>query len=101
MSDIWLMADGKWLLRSNVRADLPVEAMNLTPQALQHVAIVRRDRGVALFLQRLHLRLDRRLVDADDGVMLVRVNAERLAQRREQVLLVQLRVALDRFLVLD
>src|SRR5207248_4290922 len=58
------------------------------------------ERLVALFLPLADLGLDRGLVDALDLVVHVHVDVECLAERSEQMVLVQLRVALDR-LVLD
>src|SRR4029078_7139993 len=71
-----------------------VQAVHLPPQRLQLMVIVRVERLVARRLQFPQLRLDRRLVDPVHGVMLVRVDAERLAQRGKQVILVHLRRAL-------
>src|SRR5262249_13064269 len=69
--------------------------------ALERVVIVRVERLVPLPAQIAHLRLDRRLVDARDGMVLVRLDAERLAQRGQQMILVHLRVALHGVPVLD
>src|SRR5215472_9812100 len=73
--------------------------MNVPADSLQLRAVVRLDRGVALFLQLAHLRFDRRLVDAGDVVMFL--DAERFRERRQQMLFVQLRVALHGVLILD
>src|SRR5262249_7059844 len=79
----------------------PVERVDVPPNAFQLRAVVRLDRSIAILLQLAHLRLDRRLVDAGDIVVLVRLDPECLRERRQQVLLVHLRVALHRVVVLD
>src|SRR6266851_5349479 len=78
----------------DVGANLTVQAVNLAPQAFGRSGIVRGERRVLLLFQLAHLGLDRRLVDADHDVMLVRVDAERFAERRQQMLFVHLRIAL-------
>src|SRR4029078_2132482 len=83
----------------NVAADLAVERVQLPAPRLQRPTILRLDRRVALLPQLAHLRLDRRLVDADDGAVLVRIDAERTAERRPQIVLVHLREGLDRVLM--
>src|SRR5437773_7154013 len=84
-----------WRL-AQMSANLTVQMMNLSTNAFELVVIVRFERRAALVLQLAHLRLDRRLVDPGRLVVPVRLDAERLAQSRQQVLLVHLRVALHR-----
>src|SRR5437773_11471864 len=74
--------------------------MDLAADALERVVVVRLERLSALLLQVADLRFDRRLVDASRCVVLARVDAERFAKSRQQMVLVQLRVALDGVLVL-
>src|SRR2546427_5468038 len=74
--------------------------VDVVERDLQLAAILRGERLVALFLPLADLGLDRGLVDALDFVVHVHVDVERLAERSEQMVLVQLRVALHR-LVLD
>src|SRR5438046_3666225 len=74
--------------------------VDVVERDLQLAAILRSERLVALFLPLADLGFDRGLVDALDLVVHVHVDAERLAERGEQMVLVQLRVALHR-LVLD
>ena len=62
--------------------------------------IVSLERRVPLLLESAHLGLDRRLVDTLHIVMLVCLDAQGFAQRRQQMFLVHLRKALDR-VVLD
>src|ERR1043166_5997333 len=75
--------------------------MELPPYVLECVMIVRFERLAALRFELANLRLDRGLVDAGGFMMLARIDAERLAKRGQQVLFVQLRVALDGVLVLN
>src|SRR5262245_2925412 len=82
------------VLLEGVRANLPVVVMELTASALERIVIVRFERGIALLPELAHLRFDRRLVDAGHRVMLVGLDAERLAERGQQMVLVQLRIAL-------
>src|SRR5438093_7250666 len=74
--------------------------MKLPPYVLECVMIVRFERLAALRFELANLRLDRGLVDAGGFMMLARIDAERLAERGQQMLFVQLRVALDGVLVL-
>lgn len=60
--------------------------------------IVRGYGRIAFGFERLDARLDRRLVDTHNFVMLVHVDIEGFAERYDQMLFVQLRVALDRFM---
>src|SRR6266496_3804175 len=75
--------------------------MNLPANAFQRISVVLLERRVALLLQLAHPGFDGRLVDAGHVVVFVRVDAKRLAQRGQEMFLVQLRVALHRLLVLD
>jgi len=84
-----------------VGADLPVQRMNLPANAFERIAVVLLERRVALLLQLAHPGFDGRLVDAGHVVVFVRIDAKRLAQRGQEMFLVQLRVALHRLLVLD
>ncbi len=79
------------------RPDPAVEVVVLAPQGLQLLAVGSRDRLLLLAPDRVHAGLQLGLVDTHRGVVrvLVVLDAEGLAQRREQVLLVHLRVALD------
>src|SRR5262249_28055286 len=77
-----------------------LEMMDVIERDFQSLAVLRGERFVALLLPVVDLRLGRGLVDALDLVVHVHVDVERLAQRHEQMVLVELGVALDR-LVLD
>src|SRR2546430_8037204 len=81
-------------------AQLVLEMVDVVEGDLQLAAILCGERLVALFLPLADLGLDRGLVDALDLVVHVHVDVECLAERSEQMVLVQLRVAFDR-LVLD
>jgi hypothetical protein len=74
--------------------------MNPAPHVLKLRVIVRGKRLVAPPFQLSYFRFDFALVDSLHFVVLVHVNVERLAERNEQMLFVQLRVPLQRF-VLD
>jgi hypothetical protein len=78
-----------------MRANLVIQMMQLSPNSLQSVAIVRLARCVTLSLKFVHLRLERGFVDANDDGVLMGVDAERLAERRQQMILVHLRRAFD------
>src|ERR1700730_17400358 len=82
-----------------VRADLAIQMVQVPPQALEALGVVRLDGRRAMLLELLHLRLDSDFVDAFDVVMHMRVDAERLAQGGQQMLLVQLREAFHGFVV--
>ena len=73
--------------------------MELAPRAFERLVIVRLERRLALLFERAHLCLDGRLVDADDEVVLVDIDAERLAQGRQQMVFVHLRIALHQLLL--
>ena len=62
-----------------MRADLVVEPVDLAAQALELRVILRLECRRPLLLQLAHLRFDGRLVDARNSVVLVDVDAERLA----------------------
>src|SRR3989475_2487472 len=74
--------------------------MDVVERDLQLAAILCGERLVALFLPLADLGLDRGLVDALDFMVHMHVDVERLAERSEQMVLVQLRVAFHG-LVLD
>src|SRR2546426_11301435 len=74
--------------------------VDMVERDLQLAPSLRGYRLAALFLPLADLGLDRGLVDALDFVVHVHVDVERLAERSEQMVLIQLRVALHR-LVLD
>jgi len=82
-----------------VRTDLSIQPVNLAADALERVVVVRLDCRVALLLEVPDRRLDGGLVDALNVIMAVGVDAERPAQPGQQVLFVQLRIALDRFVL--
>ena len=63
--------------------DVAVDAVNLPPDALQRVVIVRGERLVTLALERTDLCFQRRLVGADRVVMLYPLS--RLAPEEPQV----------------
>ena len=81
-----------------MRSNLVVQVMNLPPDGVENRVVIGGKRFVALALQLADLHLDAGLVDADNLVMLTHVDAERLADRRKQPLLVHLRVAPDRLM---
>ena len=74
--------------------------VDVVERDLQLAAILCGERLVALFLPLADLGLDRGLVDALDFMVHMHVDVERLAERSEQMVLVQLRVAFHS-LVLD
>jgi len=80
--------------------NLPLQAMNRAAGNLQLLVIVSGQRGISFCFKRLDARFDRRLIEANNFVVLVHVNVEGFAERHDQMLFVQLRVALDGF-VLD
>src|SRR5262249_9828025 len=91
---------GRWpgsrrCISLEVGADLAVERVNVPPDTLQLPAVVRLDRGVALLLELADLRLDRRLVGYNRLVLLLGLVAERLAERRKQMIFVHLHRALN------
>ncbi|MNC88257.1 hypothetical protein D3C83_40560 [compost metagenome] len=71
-----------------------VQAVMLAAQPVQRFVIVRIARLFCCGLELAHLRLDQALLGGHSGMMLVRLDAKGLAQRRQQVLLVELRVTL-------
>ena len=77
-----------------------LEVVDVVERDLELRPILGRESLVALFLPLADLRLDRGLVHTLHLVVHVHVDVERLADRREQMVLVQLRIALYR-LVLD
>ena len=83
-------------VRAGLRAKPPVVVITA-----DHSAEVQRLRFVAPGFEGANLRFERGLVDADRVVMLVRRDAQCLAERRQQMIFVHLRKALDRVLVLD
>ena len=68
----------------------------LPPQPVQRLVIASLTRFLARGLDIAHLRLDHALLGSDRRMMFVGLDAERLAQRGQQMVLVQLGVALDR-----
>src|SRR5947209_7908032 len=74
--------------------------MELTADGLERVVVVRFESLGTRGSELVHLCLDCGLVDPRDSVMLERIDAERFAERGQQMLFVQLRVTLDRVLVL-
>jgi len=80
--------------------NLALEVMDLAPDGFELSMVVSRQGGVTLLLQVIDLGLEFRLVDADHMMLPVRLNVESLAERRQEVLFVQLSVALQR-LVFD
>src|SRR5262249_12825414 len=78
----------------HVRGNLAVQMMHVPANALQFVAGVGLERGLTFFLELTHLRFERAFVDADGGVMVMAIDAECLAQRGKQMILVHLRVPL-------
>jgi hypothetical protein len=70
------------------------QTVDTPPDDLELSMIVGRQRGFALRLQLPDARFDGALVNPDDVVMLV-LNAKRLSERCDQVLLIHLRVTLD------
>jgi hypothetical protein len=81
-----------------VRAHLVIQMVDLPPDRFQAQMIVHVERVVALRFQRAQLRLDRRLVDSVHLVVHARLDPQRPAERRQQVILVHLRGSLDRVL---
>src|SRR5580765_4271405 len=75
--------------------------MNLPANTFEQRTVARFERGQPLLPQLFHLLFDRRLVDADHFLVLGRGNAKRLAEGGQQVLFVQLRIALNGLLIFD
>src|SRR5882672_6466876 len=94
----WISRATSMTLSGFTSASLLVLHHRLAQRVLEVVDVV--ERVVALLLPLVDLHLGRGLVDALHFVVHVHVDVERLAQRREQVVLVELGVALYRF-VLD
>jgi hypothetical protein len=80
--------------------NLSLQAMNRAASYFQLLVIVRGYGRIAFSFERFDTRLDRRLIDANNFVVLVHFDVEGFAERHDQMLFVQLRVALDGF-VLD
>ena len=78
---------------------MPVQLVDLATELLEQPMIVGLELSRFLLFQLAHFRLDRRPVDTGCGVVIVRVYTERRAERRQQVLFVHLRKALDRFVL--
>jgi hypothetical protein len=83
----------------NVRSQLMVQMMNVAPNGLELRMIARLARRIPLAFQLADFRFDPCLVDADDSVMFPSVDAQGLANRRKQVILVHLRIALHRVML--
>lgn len=79
----------------HVRADLVIQMVDLASDHLEFQVVVRVERAIALRLQVAQLRFDLFLVDSGHDVVFVPLDAQGLAQRGQQVLLVHLRRALD------
>jgi hypothetical protein len=79
--------------------DLMFETMNPSPDGFELGMIVGRDGLVALLLQLPDLRFDGGFIDASGFVVRVHVDAESFAERHEQVVFVQLGVALQRLML--
>ena len=79
----------------HVRPNLMDQGVHLAPDVLQRRMVVRIQCPGAFALELPDLCLDCRLVDALDGVVFCHVDVERPSQRREESILVHLRVALD------
>src|SRR5437870_9052300 len=75
-------------------AELVLEVMNMIEREFQLLAVLCSECLIALLLPFADFRLDRGLVDADHFMVGVHVDRQRLADGLEQVVLVQLRVAL-------
>jgi hypothetical protein len=73
--------------------------MNLPADVLQLSVVVSGKRCVPLSFELLDLRLYLGLVQTDDLMVLVHIDVERFADRRDQVFLVQLGVALNSFVI--
>jgi hypothetical protein len=80
--------------------NLSLQAMNRAARYFQLLVIVRGYGRIAFSFERFDTQLNRLLVDAHDLVVLVHFNVEGFAQGHDQMLFVQLRVALNGF-VLD
>jgi hypothetical protein len=74
--------------------DSSLQAVDRSPDYFELSTIVGFDRRCSQRLQFTYTRFDRRLVDADDGVMLV-LDAECLGERNDEVLFVHLGITLD------
>jgi hypothetical protein len=70
-----------------------LQTVNRSPDHFELSAIVGFDRRCSLRLQFPYARFDRRLVDADDGVMLV-LDTQSLGERNDEVLFIQLGITL-------
>src|SRR5215472_10686539 len=85
-----------WSTLHHRLAQRVLEVVDVVERDLERLAVLGGERLVALFLPLVDLRLGRPLVDALHLVVHVHVDVEGLAQRREQVVLVELGVALHR-----
>jgi hypothetical protein len=79
--------------------NLSLQAMNRAARYFQLLVIVRGYGRIAFSFERFDTRLDRRLIDANNFVVLVHFNVEGFAERHDQMLFVQLRVALNGFVI--
>jgi hypothetical protein len=61
---------------------------------LKSRAVMSADGVVASGLQRFDARFDRSFIDAHNVMMLMHLDAERIANRHDQMLLIELRIAL-------
>src|SRR2546426_3539131 len=73
--------------------------VDLSPDGLELRAVVSSQGFVASFFERLDLRFDCSFVEADDLVVLMHVDAEHVAKRRNEVILVHNAVAFERFVI--
>jgi hypothetical protein len=80
--------------------NLSLQAMNRAARYFQLLVIVRGYGRIAFSFERFDAQLSRRFIDAHNLVVLVHIDVEGFAERYDQMLFVQLGVALDRF-VLD
>jgi hypothetical protein len=86
-----------WLNRCFV--NLSLQSMNRAASYFQLLVIVRGYGRITFSFERLDAQLDRRLIDANHLVVLVHFNVEGFAERHYQMLFVQLRVALNGFVL--
>ena len=75
--------------------NLSLQAMNTSTRFLKSCVVMGVDCVVAPGLQRFDARFDCRFIDAYNVVVLMHLDAECLANRHDQMFLIELRVALN------
>jgi hypothetical protein len=79
--------------------NLPLQTMNATAGLLQRCMIVGTQGLIPFRLEGFDAGFDRSLIDSDYFVMLVNVDVQRFAHRDDQVFFIELRIALQSFVI--